>query len=86
MRFAAPSAPWLPGRPHCAAPAGTCLQTLSKAGYLYDSTLIERYAAWSPTSPSADAPLWPYTMDGGIPQVGFRGKGGAGPGCMGADQ
>ncbi|KAL4431616.1 hypothetical protein ABPG77_001458 [Micractinium sp. CCAP 211/92] len=41
---------------------------LSKNGWLYDSTLIELYANWSATSPSADQILWPYTMDAGIPQ------------------
>ncbi|KAL4458965.1 hypothetical protein ABPG75_013830 [Micractinium tetrahymenae] len=41
---------------------------LAKNGWLYDSTLIELYADWSATSPSADQMLWPYTMDAGIPQ------------------
>ncbi|KAL4423899.1 hypothetical protein ABPG75_001200 [Micractinium tetrahymenae] len=43
-------------------------QTLSKDGYLYDATLVERYYPNSPTSPSKDMVLWPYTMDAGIPQ------------------
>ncbi len=51
-------------RPHYAS-----VQTLKKHGYLYDSTLIERWYTWNPTSPSADAMLLPYTMDFGIPQV-----------------
>ena len=54
----------------------TCpLQTLKKHGYLYDSTLIERWYTWNPTSPSADAMLMPYTMDAGIPQVKGAGRG-----------
>ncbi|KAL4434794.1 hypothetical protein ABPG77_005321 [Micractinium sp. CCAP 211/92] len=43
-------------------------QTLSKDGYLYDATLVEWYYPNSPTSPSKDQVLWPYTMDAGIPQ------------------
>lgn len=44
-------------------------QALSEEGYLYDATLIERWYPNSPTSPAEDQMLWPYTMDGGIPQV-----------------
>lgn len=43
-------------------------QALSKNGWLYDSTLVERYYPGSPTSPSANETLWPYTMDAGIVQ------------------
>ncbi|EFN56795.1 hypothetical protein CHLNCDRAFT_57507 [Chlorella variabilis] len=41
---------------------------LSKEGYLYDTSLVERYYPNSPTSPSVSQVLWPYTMDAGIPQ------------------
>lgn len=44
-------------------------QALEKNGWLYDSTLPERYYSTSPTSPSVGKMLWPYTMDYGIPQV-----------------
>jgi hypothetical protein len=44
-------------------------KALAKNGYLYDSTIIERWYTNSPTSPSQDRVLWPYTMDAGIPQV-----------------
>lgn len=45
-------------------------KALSEEGYLYDATLVERWYPNSPTSPAEDQILWPYTMDGGIPQVG----------------
>lgn len=49
-------------------------KALAKNGYLYDSTIIERWYTNSPTSPSQDRVLWPYTMDAGIPQeCGFMG-------------
>ena len=66
-----------PAPPPHAAP-----QALSKNGWLYDSTLIELYANWSATSPSADQMLWPYTMDSGIPQVGHWGLARVAPGCQ----
>ena len=61
------------------------MQTLKKHGYLYDSTLIERWYTWNPTSPSADAMLLPYTMDHGIPQVlgGVACRGRAGRAVLG---
>jgi hypothetical protein len=39
---------------------------LSQNGFLYDSAINEHWPM--PTSPSAGARLWPYTMDAGIPQ------------------
>lgn len=44
-------------------------QALDKNGWLYDSTLIERWYTNSPTSPTVNELLWPYTMDAGIPQA-----------------
>lgn len=43
------------------------LQVLSKAGFLYDSSINEVFP--SRTSPNKNSRLWPYTMDAGIPQV-----------------
>ena len=34
---------------------------LGKDGYLYDATLIESYASYSPTSPNANKMVWPFT-------------------------
>lgn len=56
-------------------PPSSPLQALSKNGYLYDATIIERWYTNSPTSPSEDRMLWPYTMDAGIPQVREAPKG-----------
>ena len=69
--------PWPTSATSPAPPSSPALQTLSKHGYLYDATLIERWASWSPTSPSAAEMLWPYTMDAGIPQVRQGGRQGA---------
>lgn len=45
------------------------MQALSENGWLYDSTIPEWFYNFSPTSPSSNEMLWPYTMDAGIPQV-----------------
>ena len=56
---------------YCPAPRHrTVPQALAENGYLYDSTIIERWYPNNPTSPAADKMLWPYTKDAGIPQVG----------------
>eukprot|EP00887_Chlorella_sp_A99_P001198 scaffold14.g1198.t1 len=43
-------------------------QALEKLGFLYDATINEYWAPYSPTSSSKEQVLWPYTMDNGIPQ------------------
>lgn len=41
-------------------------QVLSKAGFLYDSSINEHWPM--PTSPTGKERVWPYSMDYGIPQ------------------
>ena len=53
-------------------PAWPLLQVLQANGFLYDSTINERWDAtgtW-PTSKDGGSRLYPYTMDSGIPQIG----------------